>query len=159
MKRFWTTMATAVLAAGVAQAGETATDQVSYDENGAVSESLTGVAGDPQMGAEIMVDKGKGNCVACHSVTALEHAPFHGDVGPSLDGVGSRWGTSELRGLVSNAKMTFDGTVMPAFYKNSGFIRPGDEYTGDPAPADLKPILTAQEVEDVVAFLSTLKDE
>jgi sulfur-oxidizing protein SoxX len=46
---------------------------------------------------------------------------------------------------------------MPSFYKTSGFIRPGEDYTGKAAPADLKPILTAQQVEDVVAFLMTFK--
>lgn len=159
MKRFWTTLVAVALTAGVTQADETTPDAVTFDEYGAVTDSLTGVAGDPQTGAAVMVDKGKGNCVACHAVTALQDAPFHGEVGPLLDGVGSRWNEAELRGLVANAKMTFEGTAMPAFYKTSGFIRPGDAYTGDAAPADLPPILTAQEIEDVVAFLATLKEE
>ena len=86
--------------------------------------------------------------------------PFHGEVGPTLDGTGSRWSQAELRGLIANAKMTFDGTVMPAFYKTSGYIRPGNAFTGKAAETpELPPLLTAQEVEDVVAFLMTLKDE
>ncbi|WP_193142489.1 MULTISPECIES: sulfur oxidation c-type cytochrome SoxX [unclassified Meridianimarinicoccus] len=159
MKPFATTAVAATLAAGAALASETAPGDVVFDEYGAVEVSLTGAAGDPQRGAEIITARSKGNCIACHEVTALKDAPFHGEVGPILDGAGSRWTEAELRGLVANSKMTFDGTVMPAFYKTTGFIRPGDAYTGKAAPADLPPILTAQEIEDVVAYLATLKDE
>ncbi len=132
---------------------------VSFDDYGAVAMSLSGVAGDPAAGAEIMVPRGKGNCVACHAVTALNDAPFHGEVGATLDSVGGYRTAEELRGIVANAKMTFEGSVMPAFYKTSGFIRPGDGYTGKGAmEEDLTPIFTAQEIEDVVAFLLTLTD-
>lgn len=133
--------------------------QVTFSEYGELEVSLTGTPGDVARGAEIMMTKSMGNCISCHAVTALSEAPFHGEVGPSLDGAGSRWNEAELRGLVVNAKMTFDGTVMPAFYKVNGYIRPGDAYTGKAAQGDLPPILTAQEVEDVVAFLITQKDE
>lgn len=133
--------------------------QVTFSEYGELEASLTGTPGDVARGAEIMMTKSMGNCISCHAVTALSEAPFHGEVGPSLDGAGSRWNEAELRGLVVNAKMTFDGTVMPAFYKVNGYIRPGDAYTGKAAQGDLPPILTAQEVEDVVAFLITQKDE
>jgi sulfur-oxidizing protein SoxX len=51
----------------------------------------------------------------------------------------------------------FEGSMMPSFYKVDGFIRPGDDYTGD-AAKEIKPILTAQQIEDVVAFLATLKE-
>jgi sulfur-oxidizing protein SoxX len=132
---------------------------VTYDDYGAVQDSLSGAAGDAEAGAKIMVNRGLGNCVACHAVTALNNAPFHGDVGPTLDGIGGFRTEEELRGIVANAKMTFEGTVMPAFYKTSGFIRVGDGYTGKAAkPDEVMPILSAQEIEDVVAFLMTLKD-
>ena len=75
-----------------------------------------------------------------------------------LDGVGSRWNEAELRGIVANAKQVYDGTIMPAFYKVDGFIRPGNAYTGKAAET-IEPLLTAQQIEDVVAFLMTLKDE
>jgi L-cysteine S-thiosulfotransferase len=151
--------AVAVLCATAAIAEPVATDAVVYDEYGAVAESLSGAPGDPASGAKIMVDRGLGNCVACHAVTALNDAPFHGEVGPSLDGVGGFRTEAELRGILANAKMTFEGSVMPAFYKTSGFIRVGDGYTGKAAkPEDVMPILSAQEIEDVVAFLMTLKD-
>jgi sulfur-oxidizing protein SoxX len=132
---------------------------VVYDDYGAIETSLTGVAGDPAAGAKVMVNRGKGNCIACHETTALLDSPFHGEVGPTLDGAGSRWTEEELRGLVANAKITFDGTIMPSFYKSTGFYRVGDAYTGKAGSDPTAPILTAQEVEDVVAYLMTLKDE
>ncbi|KIC17661.1 sulfur oxidation c-type cytochrome SoxX [Leisingera sp. ANG-Vp] len=147
------------LAGAAAMAGEVAPKAVQYGEYGEVSASLTGVAGDAASGAVIAGTKSKGNCVACHQVSALADVPFHGEIGPSLDGAGDRWSEEELRGLVANAKMTFEGTMMPAFYKVDGFIRPGDAYTGDAGAEPLPPILTAQEIEDVVAFLATLKEE
>lgn len=148
------------LVAGAALANPVAPADVAYDESGAIAASLSGSAGDAERGAKIMVTRSKGNCIACHEVTALKDSPFHGEVGPMLDGVGSNWSDAELRGIVANAKNTYEGTVMPAFYKTSGFVRPGNAYTGKAAKeSDLTPILTAQEIEDVVAFLMTLKDE
>ena len=148
-----------VLCAGAVLANPVNPGDVQYDEYGAVAVSLSGAPGDAENGAKLMVNRGKGNCVACHAVTALNDAPFHGEVGPTLDGVGSYRSAEELRGIVANAKKMFEGTVMPAFYKTSGFIRPGDGYTGKSAKEeDLTPILSAQEIEDVVAFLLTLQD-
>lgn len=147
------------LAGTAALAEEVAPNAVQYGEYGEVETSLTGVPGDAEAGAVIAGSKSKGNCVACHQVSALADVPFHGEIGPSLDGAGDRWTTSELRGLVANAKKTFEGTMMPAFYKVEGFIRPGDAYTGKAGTEPLPPILTAQEIEDVVAFLETLKEE
>ena len=83
-----------------------------------------------------------------------------GEVGPSLDGAGDRWTEAELRGIVANAKMMFDGSVMPSFYKTEGFTRLGDAYTGKAyGEGEVQPLLTAQEIEDVVSFLMTLKEE
>ena len=150
--------AAAVLCATAAIANPVTPGEVQFDEYGAIEASLSGAEGDAANGAKLMVNRGKGNCVACHAVTALNDAPFHGEVGPTLDGIGEYRSAEELRGIVANAKMMFEGTVMPAFYKTSGFIRPGNGYTGKGAKEeDLTPILTAQEIEDVVAFLMTLK--
>ncbi|WP_281708768.1 sulfur oxidation c-type cytochrome SoxX [Phaeobacter italicus] len=158
MKHISLTLA-ACLVGTVALAGETAPKEVVYDEYGAVETSLSGVAGDAASGALLVGDKSKGNCVACHRVSALADVPFHGEIGPSLDGAADRWNEAELRGLVANAKKTFEGTMMPAFYKVDGYIRPGDAYTGKAGAEPLPPILTAQEIEDVVAFLATLKED
>jgi len=84
----------------------------------------------------------------------MQHATsesFHGEVGPILDGVADRWNEAELRGIVSNAKMMFDGTIMPAFYRDAGYNRPLENFDG-------KTILSAQQIEDIVAYLMTLKE-
>jgi len=140
-------------------ASEVAPLDVSYDDAGAVAVSLSGVTGDAVAGKEVMTNRGLGNCVACHAVTALADVPFHGEIGPPLDGAGSRWSEAELRGIVANSKMTFEDSMMPSFYKTKGYIRPGDAFTGKAAEGDeLPPLLTAQQIEDVVAYLMTLKE-
>lgn len=149
----------ATFVAGAAFAGGVAPKDVVYTEDGAVEASLSGAAGDAASGAKIVSSKKLGNCIACHQVTALSDSPFHGEVGPTLDGVADRWSEAELRGILSNSKKTFEGTVMPAYYKVDGFVRPGKAYTGKAPDGPLDPLLSAQQIEDVVAFLSTLKDE
>jgi len=159
MKQITAMLAVFGLGAGMATAGAMAPGELDFGEYGQVAAALTDTAPDPENGAAVMVDRGKGNCIACHAVTALEDSPWHGEVGPMLDGVGDRWSAEDLRGILVNAKNVFPGTVMPAYYKNSGFVRPGDGYTGNAASGEIPTVLTAQEVEDVVAFLQTLKYE
>ncbi|SNR27760.1 sulfur oxidation c-type cytochrome SoxX [Puniceibacterium sediminis] len=146
------------LAAGTAFANPVVPGDVTYTEYGAVEASLSGAAGDAAEGAKVVSTRSMGNCVACHQVSALD-AAFQGNVGPSLDGVGDRWNEAELRGIVADAKMTYEGTMMPSFYKTTGYIRPGDAYTGKAAKGELEPLLSAQQIEDVVAFLMTLKTQ
>ncbi|MEL7151372.1 MAG: sulfur oxidation c-type cytochrome SoxX [Pseudomonadota bacterium] len=148
--------ATATWIAGAAIAEIKPMDVVYQD--GAISQSLSGTSGDIENGA-VLMNKGAGNCIACHQVTSLEHLPFHGEIGPSLDGAADRWSEGELRGIVANAKEWFPDTMMPAFYKTVGFVRLGNAYTGKAHEGDVAPLLTAQQVEDVVAFLMTLKEE
>ena len=157
LKRQTFLAATIVLAATTLHANEIAPGDVMFDEYGDIAASLTGQPGDPARGAEVMVARGLGNCIACHEVSALSEHPFHGEVGPSLDGVADRWEEAALRGIVVNAKNIFPESVMPAFYRVDGFTRPGDGYTGGPA-ADITPILSAQDVEDIVAYLMTLNE-
>ena len=146
------------VAAGAAAADIVAPMEVAFVD-GAIETSLTGVPGNPENG-KVLMDKGVGNCIACHSATALEELPFHGEIGPLLDGAGERWTEAELRGIVADAKKMFEGTMMPSFYKVSGYVRPGDGFTGTAIPEEaITPLLTAQEVEDVVSFLMTLKYE
>lgn len=150
-------LATAIAFAATAAFAEIAPGDVTFDEDGAVAASLTGVPGNAEEGAKLAATRPLGNCVACHVVSALS-ADFQGDIAPALDGAADRWSEAQLRGIVIDAKHTFEGTMMPGMFKTGPFIRPGDDYTGKAAPADLKPILTAQQVEDVVAFLLTLKE-
>ena len=153
---FMTTIALTASAFAVS-AGEVAPTNVSFSD-GAVEESLSGVAGDPAAGREIVGSKKLGNCVACHVVTDLSDVPFQGEIGPALDGAADRWSEAQLRGIVANAKITFEDTMMPSFYKTEGFIRPGNVYTGKAADDTFGPLLTAQQIEDVVAYLATLNE-
>ena len=125
--------------------------EVVADEYGAVVASLTGVAGDPVNGRKIFMNRKQGNCLACHVNSEMSEQTFHGEVGPALDGVADRWAKSEIRGMIINSKKVFEGTIMPAFYRDSGFNRILKKFEG-------KTILKAQQVEDVVAYLLTLKE-
>lgn len=126
-------------------------DQIKF-EDFAVAASLTGVPGDPEAGAEVFKNRGLGNCLACHVNSAMEEELFHGTVGPSLDGVGSRWEPTELRAIVADAKKIFgEQTVMPGFYSLDVGVNVAKDRIGTT-------ILTAQQVEDVVAYLATLKE-
>lgn len=151
-------LATAVLLSLAMPAlAEVVPKDVVYNE-GKVEASLTGTPGDPANGIKVMTTNALGNCVACHTIAALPDVQFPGNIAPPLDGVADRWSEAELRGIVANAKMTFEGSFMPAFYKTEGFIRPGNGYTGKAPEGDLPPILTGQQIEDVVAYLLTLKE-
>ncbi|SDL62029.1 sulfur oxidation c-type cytochrome SoxX [Aliiruegeria lutimaris] len=159
MKRAISAAIAATILAAPAIAETVAPGDVAYDEAGAVAASLSGMPGNAEEGAKVFGSKSIGNCVSCHEVTALADVPFPGNVGPSLDGVADRWSEGEIRGIVANAKNTYDGTIMPSFYKVEGFIRPGDAYTGKGIALDkIEPLLTAQQIEDLVAFLVTLKE-
>ena len=117
----------------------------------AIARQLTNTPGDPNEGAKVVVERRLGNCLSCHQIDVLRGEEFHGDVGPPLDGVAGRWDTATLRMIVVNPKNVFgEETVMPAFYRVDGLNRVRPEFVG-------KPILTAQQVEDVVAFLTTLR--
>lgn len=120
-------------------------------ENLAIASSLTGQAGDAAAGRKIFANRKQGNCLACHANSEMSEHLFHGGVGPVLDGVASRWQPEMLRTIVVNAKAVFtQETVMPGFYSLD---------VGENVREDLigKTILTAQQVEDVVAYLATLK--
>jgi len=112
---------------------------------------LTATPGDPKRGEQVVIERHLGNCLSCHAVSALRQEQFHGEIGPSLDGVAWRRDAAALRMIVVNPKLVFgDATAMPAFYRVDGLNRVRPEFAG-------KPILTAQQVEDVVAYLAVLK--
>lgn len=153
------TITAAMLVAGMATAETVAPADVQYNEDGAVAVSLTGQPGDAARGRDVFATKSKGNCVSCHAVAQLADVPFHGEVGPELSWTGDNRSAEELRGIVADAKKTFEGSMMPSFYKTKGYIRPGDAYTGKaPKTDELPPLLSAQDIEDVVAFLLTLQE-
>ncbi|WP_298678263.1 sulfur oxidation c-type cytochrome SoxX [uncultured Lentibacter sp.] len=157
--RFTTLALAATLTAGTAFAETVAPADVVYTEYGAVEKSLSGTPGSVEGGIDVYANRSKGNCVACHVISSLPDVAFPGNVGPALDGVADRWTEAELRGILSNSKLTFEGTVMPAYYRVDGFTRPGNAYTGKAPDGPLDPLLSAQQIEDVVAYLMTLKEE
>jgi len=156
-RALFSTLAAGLLALPAA-ASQIAPAEVPWQDEIAIPVSLSGQPGDVENG-KVLMNKGSGNCIACHAVSALEELPFHGEIGPSLDGVADRWTEAELRGIIANAKKAFPGTMMPAFYKVDEFIRPGEAYTGKPVEGEVEPLLTAQQIEDVVAYLMTLEYE
>lgn len=139
------------LSAGVnAAIAVTAPNDVTFEDM-KVSQSLTGQAGDPEKGRQVFSDRKLGNCLACHANTDLKKELFHGEVGPDLTGVGGRYDEAQLRAIVVNAKQVFgNDTIMPAFYRVIEGQRVREDLVG-------KPILTAEQVEDLVAYLTTLK--
>jgi sulfur-oxidizing protein SoxX len=80
----------------------------------------------------------------------LPQRQFHGSIGPALDGVGARYSAGELRLRLVDPKALNSDTIMPAYHRVEGLQRVHERYRG-------KPILTAQQIEDVVAYLLTLR--
>ena len=143
---------TATLISTSVIAGDISPTDVSFGDYGEISASLTGVAGDPVAGKKVSTNRKLGNCLACHVNDDASSQSFHGEVGPELNGAGSRWSEEELRGIVTNSKNTFEGNIMPAFYSTENGVRTLKKFVG-------KTILSAQQVEDVVAYILTLKEE
>jgi sulfur-oxidizing protein SoxX len=141
----------ALMAASAATAETVAPDSIPIEDM-VLKVSLTGEPGDPTAGREAFADRKKGNCLACHANADLSDQLFHGEVGPVLDGVGDRYSEDELRAIVVNSKAVFgEQSIMPGFYTMKVGIHVAEKHKG-------KTILSAQEVEDVVAYLMTLKE-
>jgi L-cysteine S-thiosulfotransferase len=119
-------------------------------ENGAIAAPLDGLAGDPARGRAIVANRQKGLCLLCHSGPFPEER-FQGDLAPSLAGAGARSTEGELRLRMVDSRKVNPASVMPAYHVAEGFARVAPAMAG-------KPILTAQEIEDVVAFLRELKE-
>jgi L-cysteine S-thiosulfotransferase len=114
-----------------------------------IPKSLTGKPGDAKKGRKLAINRKKGNCLACHAMPIPEQ-PYHGNIGTDLNGAGGRYTEGELRLRLVDSKVVNPDTIMPAFYKNTGFHRVLKKFKG-------KTILSAQEVEDIVAYVKTLK--
>jgi L-cysteine S-thiosulfotransferase len=111
--------------------------------------SLTGAAGDPAAGKKIVLDRHVGLCLLCHSGPFPEER-FQGNVAPSLAGVGARLSEGQIRLRIVDSSRANPDTIMPAYYKSEGLTRVAPAQRG-------KTVLSAQQIEDVVAFLVTLK--
>jgi sulfur-oxidizing protein SoxX len=115
----------------------------------AIVASLTGNPGDPARGRAIVVNR-QFTCLLCHSGPFAEKR-FQGDLAPSLAGTGARWTEAQLRLRVVDAARLNAATIMPSYYRIDGLHRVGEAWSG-------KPILSAEQVEDVVAYLATLRE-
>lgn len=154
MKRLTCLPGVAVLALAVssgAAAADVAPADIIYVDERWIAAPLTDTPGDAAAGRKVFANRKLGNCLACHVNADLNDQPFHGEVGPVLDGVGARYTEQMLRGMVVDMKRALNPeSLMPGFYSLDVGARTHDKFAG-------KTILTAQQVEDVVAYLKTLK--
>ena len=98
-----------------------------------------------------MRDANSATCLICHAMP-LPNEPDPGNLGPPLEGVGSRYSAGELRLRLIDPKIVNPDTVMPSYYKREGLHGVAPEYRN-------QPIYSAEDMEDVIAFLLTLVDE
>lgn len=117
--------------------------------NDGIPTSLTGSPGDATRGRALVLARAT-TCILCHSGPFRE-TRFQGDLAPDLTGAGNRWSGSQLRLRLVDASRFNPDTIMPSYYRIDGLVRVGRNFAG-------KPILSAAEIEDIVAFLATLRD-
>ena len=114
-----------------------------------IPESLTGSPGDAVRGRALVLER-TSTCILCHSGPFPEEK-FQGDLAPSLAGAGSRWSEGQLRLRLVDASGLNPATIMPSYYRVEGLVRVGPAWRG-------KPILSAEQIEDIVAYLATLRE-
>jgi sulfur-oxidizing protein SoxX len=115
----------------------------------AISESLTKARGDAARGRALVVERSS-TCILCHSGPFPEQK-FQGDLAPDLSGSGKRWSEGQLRLRLVDASRLNAETIMPAYYRIDGLNRVGSAWRG-------KPILSAEQIEDILAYLVTLRE-
>ena len=148
--RPFTLLAVALTAAGAPAAAAEAGVRAYAVAGDSVPDSLTGEPGDPARGRAIVADRRAGLCLLCHSGPFPEER-FQGTLAPDLAGAGARWTEGQLRLRVVDSRRLDPGTIMPAYYRVEGLTRVGAVWRD-------RPVLGGQEIEDVVAFLATLRD-
>jgi sulfur-oxidizing protein SoxX len=114
----------------------------------AIAASLTGVPGDATRGRALVLNR-LSTCILCHNGPFPEEK-FQGDLAPSLAGAGSRWSAGQLRLRLVDGSRLNPATIMPSYYRIDGLERVGLAWRG-------KPILSAEQIEDIVAYLVTLQ--
>ena len=115
----------------------------------AIPQSLTGAAGDAARGRALVLER-TSTCILCHSGPFPE-TRFQGDLAPSLAGAGSHWSEGQLRLRLVDAASLNPATIMPSYYRLDGLVRVGPAWRG-------KPILSAEQIEDMVAYLTSLRE-
>jgi sulfur-oxidizing protein SoxX len=116
----------------------------------AIVAPLAGLSGDAARGAAVVRNRESANCLICHAIPDPRE-PFMGEVGPPLAGVGSRLSAGQIRLRLVDPTMVNPGAVMPAYHRVAGLVNVDPRFRG-------RPVLTAQEIEDVVAYLLTLRE-
>ena len=111
---------------------------------------LTSIPGNAARGRTVVANRQAGLCLLCHTGPFPEER-FQGNLAPDLAGAGSRWSAGQLRLRLADAKRFNPQTIMPAYHRIDGLTQVA------PAWKD-KPLMSAQDLEDVVAFLQTLKN-
>ena len=106
-------------------------------------------AGNPERGRQIVANRQVGLCLLCHAAPIPEER-FQGDLAPDLKGVGSRLPEAQIRARIVDPSKANPDSIMPAYYKTEGLERVANAYRG-------KTILSAEQIEDVVAYLVSLK--
>ncbi|TWB52365.1 sulfur-oxidizing protein SoxX [Bradyrhizobium sacchari] len=139
-------IATSFAFAGDARADELVPYQIVGD---GIPQSLTGTPGDAARGRTLVLARTT-TCILCHSGPFPE-TRFQGDLAPDLTGAGNRWSANQLRLRLVDASRFNPDTIMPSYYRKDGLVRVGRNLVG-------KPILSAAEIEDIVAYLATLRD-
>jgi L-cysteine S-thiosulfotransferase len=119
-------------------------------ENDSIPLSLNGLTGDASRGRSIVINRQKGLCLLCHSGPFPEEK-FQGNLAPSLSGTGARLTLDQIRLRVVNNQFVNKNSIMPAYYHTENLTLVARNFRD-------KTILTAQEIEDVVAFVATLKE-
>ena len=115
-----------------------------------IPKPLADKPGNTGRGRAIVANRSVGLCLLCHAGPIAEER-FQGDLAPSLAGAGGRWSVAQLRlRIVDGARLNPD-TIMPPYYRTTGLQRVAKPFEG-------RTILTAEQIEDVVAYLATLKD-
>lgn len=117
--------------------------------NDEIPASLSGARGDPAQGRAVVANRQLGLCLLCHSGPFPEER-FQGTIGPDLNGIGSRLSEGQIRIRIVDPGRVNPSTIMPAYFRTEGLTRVAPSFQG-------KPILSAEQIEDVVAFLATLK--
>ena len=143
-------IAAAVLAAAAALPGGAPRAEAGAAVGDSIPAPLAGAQADATRGRSIIVNRQVGLCLLCHSGPFPEER-FQGTIGPDLRGVAARLSEGQIRLRIVDASRVNPDTVMPAYFRTEGLLRVAPAFRG-------KPILTAGEIEDVVAFLSTLRE-
>ena len=148
--RLWITACVTAIAPASAQQSTVVEPRAFSVEGDAIVTPLAAMPGDASRGRAIVVSRQTGLCLLCHSGPFPEQRA-QGTLAPSLAGAGSRWSEGQLRLRVADARRINPATMMPSYYRIDGLTRVGTAWQG-------RPVLTGQEVEDVVAFLRTQRD-